>query len=107
MLTTFEEEEKIFKALCAGACSYISKRTSLVKIQEALFVVHRGGSYMSPSIARKIAGHFMPKVAKEGDALTPRQHQIVGPGGQLQGGGDSEVFEGGDIDFFRHPILKH
>lgn len=77
MLTTFEEEEKIFKALCAGACSYISKRTSLVKIQEALFVVHRGGSYMSPSIARKIAGHFMPKVAKEGDALTPRQHQIV------------------------------
>lgn len=77
MLTTFEEEEKIFKALCAGACSYISKRTSLVKIQEALFVVHRGGSYMSPSIARKIAGHFMPKAAKEGDILTPRQHQIV------------------------------
>lgn len=77
MLTTFEEEEKIFKALCAGACSYISKRTPLVKIQEALFVVHRGGSYMSPSIARKIAGHFMPKAAKEGDTLTPRQHQIV------------------------------
>lgn len=77
MLTTFEEDENIFKALCAGACSYISKRTSLVKIQEALFVVHRGGSYMSPSIARKIAGHFMPKAAREGDTLTPRQKQIV------------------------------
>jgi len=77
MLTTFEEEDKIFKALCGGACSYISKRTSLAKIQEALFVVHRGGSYMSPSIARKIATHFMPKAAKEGAALTPRQQQIV------------------------------
>ena len=77
MLTTFEEDDKIFKALCAGACSYISKRTSLAKIQEALFVVHRGGSYMSPSIARKIAAHFMPRQAKEQDTLTPRQKQIV------------------------------
>lgn len=77
MLTTFEEDENIFKALCAGACSYISKRTSLMKIQEALFVVHRGGSYMSPSIARKIAKHFMPKERRKEDALTPRQKQIV------------------------------
>jgi len=77
MLTTFEEEDAIFKALCAGACSYISKRTSLMKIQEALFVVHRGGSYMSPSIARKIAKHFMPKAPRKDDVLTPRQKQIV------------------------------
>jgi len=77
MLTTFEEDENIFKALCAGACSYISKRTSLVKIQEALFVVNRGGSYMSPSIARKIAKHFMPKAKRKEDVLTPRQKQIV------------------------------
>jgi len=77
MLTTFEDDKNIFKALTAGACSYISKRTSLAKIQEALFVVHRGGSYMSPSIARKIAKHFMPKVRQEEDVLTPRQLQIV------------------------------
>lgn len=77
MLTTFEEDENIFKALCGGACSYISKRTSLAQIQEALFVVNRGGSYMSPSIARKIAKHFMPREKKAGDLLTPRQKQIV------------------------------
>lgn len=77
MLTTFEEQDIIFKALCAGACSYISKRTSLVKIREAIFTVHQGGSYMSPFIARKIAAHFMPVKAKAGDALTPRQQQIV------------------------------
>jgi DNA-binding NarL/FixJ family response regulator len=77
MLTTFEEEDKIFKSLCSGACSYISKRTPLTTIQEAIFTVHRGGSFMSPSIARKIAQHFMPKARQETDVLSVRQKQIV------------------------------
>ncbi len=77
MLTTFEEEDKIFKALCSGACSYISKRTPLTTIQEAIFTIHRGGSYMSPSIARKVVQHFMPKTRRENDVLSPRQQQIV------------------------------
>jgi len=77
MLTTFEDDKNIFNALSAGACSYISKRTSLAKIQEALFVVHRGGSYMSPSIARKIARHFVPKAQVKQEVLTPRQMEIV------------------------------
>jgi DNA-binding NarL/FixJ family response regulator len=69
MLTTFEEEDKIFKSLCSGACSYISKRTPLTTIRDALFTIHRGGSYMSPAIARKVVQHFMPKAPKEGDVL--------------------------------------
>ena len=77
MLTTFEQDENIFDALCAGACSYISKRTSLVQIQEALYVVHRGGSYMSPSIARKIANKFRPDRQTKTAQLTERQRQIV------------------------------
>ncbi len=76
MLTTFEEDDKIFKALCAGAISYISKRTPLAKIQEALFTIHRGGSYMSPSIARRVIEYFTPK-KKEKTELTDRQLQIV------------------------------
>lgn len=77
MLTTFEEDDKIFDALCAGACSYITKRTSLAVIRDAIFTIHRGGSYMSPTIARKIAQHFMPKAPKEGEVLSPRQKEIV------------------------------
>ncbi|MEM1320041.1 MAG: response regulator transcription factor [Bacteroidota bacterium] len=77
MLTTFEEDDKIFKALCSGACSYITKRTSLLKIQEALFTIYRGGSYMSPSIARKVVQYFMPKEKKKKAVLTARQQQIV------------------------------
>lgn len=76
MLTTYEEEDKIFDALCAGACSYLSKRTPLSKIQESIITVSRGGSYMSPMIARKVAEYFRPKhhVIPE---LTKRQTDIV------------------------------
>lgn len=77
MLTTFEEDDKIFKSLCSGACSYISKRTPLTTIQEAIFTIHRGGSFMSPSIARKVVQYFMPKERKAEDVLSPRQQQIV------------------------------
>ncbi len=77
MLTTFEEDDKIFKALCSGAVSYITKRTPLVKIQEAIFTIHRGGSYMSPSIARKVINYFSPKPKENKTNLTPRQLQIV------------------------------
>lgn len=77
MLTTFEDSEKIFSALCAGACSYLSKRVSLVKIQEAILTVSRGGSYMTPSIARKVVQHFTPKPKKKASPLTERQRDIV------------------------------
>ncbi len=77
MLTTFEEEEKIFKALCAGAVSYISKRTALSKIKEAIITISRGGAYMSPSIAKKVINYFNPKKKTESVTLTPRQQQIA------------------------------
>lgn len=76
MLTTFEDVESIFNALREGACSYLSKRTSLVGIREAIIVVSRGGSYMSPSIARKVIQHFNPAQKKKSN-LTPRQRQIA------------------------------
>lgn len=76
MLTTFEDYDSIFKALCAGACSYLSKKTPLKKILEAIEVVNNGGSYMSPSIARKIANRFAQKQPCS-NILTPRQKEIV------------------------------
>ncbi len=77
MLTTYEEDDKIFQALCAGAVSYITKRTSLTKIEEAVVTIFRGGSYMSPSIARKVVNYFKPKQTSEESQLTLRQQQIV------------------------------
>jgi len=77
MLTTFEDSEKIFAALCAGACSYLSKQSSLVNIREAVLTVSRGGSYMSPGIARKVVEHFAPKPKDRDPLLTERQQEIV------------------------------
>lgn len=78
MLTTYEEDDKIFKALCAGAVSYISKRTPLTKIEEAITTIYHGGSYMSPSIARKVINYFAPSTKQnEMTSLTARQQQIV------------------------------
>lgn len=77
MLTTFEEEDKIFKALCAGAVAYISKRTPLTAIKEAIFTIQKGGSYMSPSIARKVINHFNPKPKSTNSKLSARQIQIT------------------------------
>lgn len=77
MLTAFDDSDRIFKALCAGAVSYITKSTDLPTIKDALLKVSRGGSYMSPSIARKVINHFAPIKKSESDNLTPRQEQIV------------------------------
>jgi DNA-binding NarL/FixJ family response regulator len=77
MLTTYEENEQIFEALCAGACSYISKRSSLAQITEALKIVADGGSYMSPSIARKISEHFNLQQKKTKIKVTTRQKEII------------------------------
>ena len=81
MLTTYEESDKIFSALSAGACSYISKRSSLKVIMDAIFTVYRGGSFMSPTIARRIAERFAPiqsKIMTSLDSkLTTRQLEVV------------------------------
>lgn len=76
MLTTFEDTDNIFDALSAGACSYLSKKTPLKKILEAIEVVNAGGSYMSPSIARKIVNRFAPN-RNAPQLLTERQKEIV------------------------------
>lgn len=75
MLTTFEDNDSIFKCLSAGATSYISKQASLNEIREALITVNQGGSYMSPAIARKVVNHFSQR--SKSSILTDRQKEIV------------------------------
>ncbi len=77
MLTTYEEEDVILKALCSGACSYISKKASLEEIVDALRIVASGGSYMSPSIAREIVNHLMGGRVSKATILTDRQREIL------------------------------
>ncbi len=77
MLTTFDDSDSIFQALSAGACSYLSKRSSLMKIKEAIDIVSEGGSFMSPSIARKVVASFNRTQSTAFDEITPRQKQVI------------------------------
>ncbi len=78
ILSSYEDEERILKALCAGACSYISKNSDLEEIYNAIKIVKNGGSYMSPSIAREIVHYFIKgQVKKPAIKLTPRQTEII------------------------------
>jgi DNA-binding NarL/FixJ family response regulator len=58
MYTVFEDDEKIFQCLCAGANGYLLKKTSPSHLFEAIQQVMDGGAPMSPLIARKVLNSF-------------------------------------------------
>jgi DNA-binding NarL/FixJ family response regulator len=80
MLTVFEDTEKIFSALAAGASGYLLKRLSPVKLLEAIRDVHEGGSPMSAPIARKVVQSLRPAPSTHTDeatALSPREREVL------------------------------
>jgi DNA-binding NarL/FixJ family response regulator len=52
--TIFDDNEKIFQAICAGASGYILKNTSPSRILQCLIETHNGGAPISPSVATKV-----------------------------------------------------
>jgi len=78
MLTVFEDNENIFKSICAGASGYLVKRLSADRILEAIRETHAGGSPMNAQIARKVVNMFAQLVAPQADyALTRREKDIL------------------------------
>jgi DNA-binding NarL/FixJ family response regulator len=61
MCTVYEENEKIFEALSAGASGYILKKTAPAKMLEAIRELYEGGAPMSSQIARKVVAAFQEK----------------------------------------------
>ncbi len=77
MLTVFMDSEKIFNALCAGATGYLLKGTPMPEILKAINEIHNGGSYMSPSIARKVVEHFKTPTKRVNADLTERERDVI------------------------------
>jgi DNA-binding NarL/FixJ family response regulator len=77
MLTVYEDSERIFQALTAGATGYLVKRASRSELLEAIISVHRGESPMSSGIARKIVASFQRTQPAETDNLSPREKQVI------------------------------
>jgi DNA-binding NarL/FixJ family response regulator len=83
MCTVYEEDEKIFEALNAGASGYILKKTAPGKLLEAIRELYQGGAPMSSQIARKVVAAFQKNTpapgASENDlaALSNREKEIL------------------------------
>ena len=81
MQTIFEDDDKIFNAIVAGADGYILKKTTPVKLLEAIEDVMQGGAPMSPSVARQVLLLFNNKlqhIQKKDFDLTTREQEILG-----------------------------
>lgn len=79
MLTIYEDKDKVFNALCAGATGYLLKKSSMAQIISAITELHNGGSPMSGEIARKVLDFFSkPKTLKStGCPLSTRELEIL------------------------------
>jgi len=77
MYTVFEDEEKLFQCLCAGANGYLLKKTAPERLFEAIREVMEGGAPMSPSIAKKVIGSFQSASTIRTYGLTERELQVL------------------------------
>ena len=80
MLSIYEENERIFDALCAGACGYLIKKTPPARLIEAIREANDGGSPMSSHIARKVVSFFRSQatqVQKPESNLSERETDIL------------------------------
>jgi DNA-binding NarL/FixJ family response regulator len=79
MVTVYEDTDRIFKALRAGACGYLLKRCTPEELIAAIREVRQGGAPMSREIARKVIASFQEplKAAAEVEELSPREREIL------------------------------
>ena len=79
MVTVYEDSDRIFKALKAGASGYLVKSGPPEQLIAAIRDVFAGGAPMSGHIARKVVQHFhlMGPAPSEADNLSPREKQVL------------------------------
>ncbi len=76
MYTVFEDDEKLFQCLCAGANGYLLKKTHPAKLIEAIQEVLEGGAPMSPIIAKKVLNSFQ-QLKPNDYQLTAREKEVL------------------------------
>jgi DNA-binding NarL/FixJ family response regulator len=79
MYTIFEDDQKVFDALEAGASGYLLKKTPKEKVPEALKELYEGGSPMSTQIARKVIQAFQKNkiISEEEKSLTKKEKEVL------------------------------
>ncbi len=78
MQTVFEDDDKIFASLCNGASGYILKNTAPEKVLQAIREVAEGGSFFTPSVAKKVLNNFQQQ-PQQGEfiQLTDKEKEVL------------------------------
>ncbi len=105
VLTIYHDNERIFEALCAGACGYLLKNTPPERLIEALREAKDGGSPMTPEVARKVVTLFRefrppPRADYE---LTPHEQRIL----KLLVEGHSYKTAAAELEITPHTVSFH
>ena len=79
IVTVYEDSERIFQALRAGACGYLLKRAQPEQVIAAIQEAHEGGVPMTPEIARKVIGQFRQQAttASQVEDLSDREREVL------------------------------
>jgi DNA-binding NarL/FixJ family response regulator len=77
MYAVFEDDDKLFKCLCAGASGYLLKKTQPSKIADCIFEVMNSGAPISPNIARQVLAAFNQKKHANEYSLSPRETEVL------------------------------
>src|SRR5262245_23857715 len=79
VLTVYDDDDRIFHAICAGACGYLLKKTQPARLLEAIGEAVEGGSPMSPAVARRVVELFRQHRPPERSEhqLTPHQMRLL------------------------------
>jgi DNA-binding NarL/FixJ family response regulator len=79
MLTVYEDNDRIFKALQAGACGYLLKRTRPEQLIQAIRDVKQGGAPMTSEIARRVVEAFQqpPPAPEDRVELSRREREVL------------------------------
>jgi DNA-binding NarL/FixJ family response regulator len=77
MFTIYEDDEKVFEALAAGASGYLLKKTPLGKICDSLVELNEGGAPMSTQIARKVIDRLRTTETSSSELLSTRENEVL------------------------------
>jgi DNA-binding NarL/FixJ family response regulator len=79
MLTVYKDDDRIFQAMCAGACGYLLKKTAPARLMEAIKEIAEGGAVMSPEVAIRVVDLFRKAPVREAGwvGLSPQETRLL------------------------------
>jgi DNA-binding NarL/FixJ family response regulator len=107
VLTSYDDDERVFSAMCAGACGYLLKKTPPARLLEAIAELHGGGAPMTPEIARQVVEFFRDKAPTDSDNseyhLTPNETRLL----KLLVDGHTYKTAASEMDVSTHTVSFH